>query len=140
MLEKKRVLIVDDEAVIADSLAKVFSVNGYESLAAYSVEGAVQAVSEWTPHLAIIDVLLKKVYGESLAILLKEKFPSCEIALFTGQIALFAGSSYLSDLSEEAQDARHYFEVIFKPIHPKEILRIAARKLATLEDGEFSIA
>jgi DNA-binding NtrC family response regulator len=140
MFEKKRILIVDDEVVIADSLVKVFSVNGYDSKAAHSVEGAVEAVSEWAPDLAIIDVLLKKVYGESLAVLLQERFPSCEIVLFTGQIPMFSGSGYLSYLSAEAREAGHSFEVIFKPIHPKDILRIAARKLATLEDGEFSIA
>jgi DNA-binding NtrC family response regulator len=140
MSGEKRILIVDDEIVIADSLARVFSINGYDSKAAYSVEGAIQAVSEWTPHLAIVDVCLKKVFGVTLAVLLREKFPSCQIALFSGEIALYSEMTYLSDLSEGAQDAGHSFEVIFKPIHPKEILRIAARKLANLEEGEFCIA
>jgi DNA-binding NtrC family response regulator len=132
-MPKKRVLIVDDELVIANSLAKVFSVTGYESKAAYSVEGAVQAVLEWTPHLAIIDVRLKEVNGVAFAVLLQERFPSCEVALFTGL-------SDLSDLLERVRDSGHFFEVISKPIHPTDILRIAARKLATLDDGRFSIA
>jgi DNA-binding NtrC family response regulator len=133
MLGEKRVLIVDDEVVIADSLARVFSVNGYDSKAAYSVEGAIQAVSEWTPRLAIIDVRLREINGVDFAVQLREKFPCCEVALFTGL-------SDLSDLLERTKDAGHAFEVISKPIHPKDILGIAARILAALEDGEFSIA
>jgi hypothetical protein len=44
---------------------------------------------------------------------------------------------YLSQVSEVTQDVGHSFEVIFKPIQPVEILRIAAPKLANLEEGEF---
>ena len=106
---------------------------GYESKAAYSVKGAVQAVLEWTPHLAIIDVRLKVVNGVAFAILLQEQFQGCEVALFTGL-------SDLSALLERAQDSGHFFEVISKPIHPTDILRIAARKLATLDDGKSGIA
>jgi PleD family two-component response regulator len=37
-IAKKTVLIVDDEHVIADTLAAIFSNAGYESRAAYSAE------------------------------------------------------------------------------------------------------
>jgi hypothetical protein len=33
--EKRRVLIVDDEQIIADTLATIFTLAGYESRAAY---------------------------------------------------------------------------------------------------------
>ena len=45
---KKRVLIVDDEHTIANTLATIFSNAGYESRAAYSAEGAL----EFNPTLA----------------------------------------------------------------------------------------
>jgi DNA-binding NtrC family response regulator len=133
MLTEKRVLIVDDEIVIANSLAMVFSSNGYESRAAYSIEGAIQLVSEWVPDLAIVDVRLKEVNGVDFAIQLREKFPNCEVALFTGL-------TDLSDLLEKARDAGHIFDVIPKPIHPSDILRIVARKLSGIGDGELSPA
>ena len=115
MSDEKRILIVDDEVVIADSLAKIFSNNGYEAKAAYSVDGAIEAISEWTPHLAIIDVRLKEVNGVDFAIQLREKFPGCEVALFTGL-------TDLSNLLEKAHDAGHTFEVISKPISPADML------------------
>jgi DNA-binding response OmpR family regulator len=131
--EKKRILIVDDEVVIADSLAKVFSREGYESKGVYTPEEAVEVVSEWTPHLAIIDVKLKGTNGVGFAIMLREKFPNCEVALFTGL-------TDLSDLLGIARDAGHSFEVITKPISPKEILDFVSLKLSDLGDGEFSLA
>jgi DNA-binding NtrC family response regulator len=133
MPEKKRILIVDDELVIANTLAKVFSSNGYDSKAAYSVEGASEVISEWTPHLAIVDVRLKEMSGVEFAVQLREKFPGCEVALFTGL-------SDLSDLLEKAHDAGHTFEVISKPIHPADILHIVAQKLSGIGEGELSLA
>ena len=133
MFEEKRILIVDDEVVIADSLEKVFAINGYDSRAAYSVEGAIQAVSEWAPHLAIIDVRLKELNGVEFAVQLREQFPSCEVALFTGL-------SDLTNLLETARDAGHSFDVIPKPISPRDILDIVARKLSDIGESELSLA
>jgi DNA-binding NtrC family response regulator len=130
---KKRILIVDDQVVIADSLAKIFSNNGYEAKSAYSVEAAIEAVAEWTPHLAIIDVRLRELNGFDFAIELQEMFPSCEVALFTGL-------TDLSDLVEKARNAGHTFEVISKPILPKDILDIVARMLSGNVEGEFNPA
>jgi DNA-binding NtrC family response regulator len=133
MPSEKRVLIVDDEVVIADSLARIFSNSGYEAKAAYSIDGAVQAVSEWTPHLAIVDVRLKEVNGVDFAIQLREKFPGCEVALFTGL-------TDLSNLLEKAHDAGHTFEVISKPISPADMLDFVARKLSGIGEGALSPA
>ena len=133
MLGKKRILIVDDEVVIADSLVRIFLASGYESKAAYSAEEAVQVVLEWVPDLAIVDVRLKEMDGVDFAVQLREQFPSCEIALFTGL-------TDLSNLLEKARDACHTFQVISKPISPKDILDFVARKLSGMGEGEFSPA
>ena len=130
MLEIKRILIVDDEVVIASSLARIFANEGYDCRAANSVNEAVETVSAWTPHLAIVDVRLREINGVELAIQLREQFPNCEVALFTG-------IHDLTDLLDAARDAGHTFEVISKPVHPEDLLAIVARKLSGLGDGEF---
>ena len=71
--QKKRVLIVDDERVIADSLAIIFANEGYDARAVYSAEQALQLFSEWVPNLAILDVRRPGMNGIELAIQLKEK-------------------------------------------------------------------
>ena len=65
-----RVLIVDDERTIADTLVLIFSANGYETRASYSAEQALEIIADWLPDLAILDVVLPKMNGVDLAILL----------------------------------------------------------------------
>jgi CheY-like chemotaxis protein len=117
--EKKRVFVVDDEHVIADTLAKIFSNEGYETKAAYSAEEALVIVSEWHPHLAIVDVCLPVMSGIDLAIRFKAEYPDCKITLFSGQSAA-------SDLLETARQSGHSFDILAKPLHPTELLTVAS--------------
>jgi DNA-binding NtrC family response regulator len=120
--QKKRVLIVDDESVIADSLATIFSNEGYEARAVYSAEQALQLFSEWAAQLAIIDVRLPGMNGIDLAVRLKEQHPECKVALFAGQAAT-------SDLAASARQIGHSLNVLEKPIHPTALLMLASRLL-----------
>jgi CheY-like chemotaxis protein len=105
-----RILIVDDERVIADTLAVIFEQRGYESRAAYSAERALEVIATWPPDLAIVDVVLPKMNGIDLAILLKAEYPTCQIRLFSGQAAT-------SDLLAGATASGNVFEVLAKPVH-----------------------
>ena len=120
--QKKRVLIVDDESVIADSLATIFSSEGYEARAVYSAEQALQLFSEWVAHLAILDVRLPGMNGIDLAIRLREQYPECRVALFAGQAAT-------SDLAAAARQSGHSLDILEKPIHPTALLVLASRLL-----------
>jgi DNA-binding NtrC family response regulator len=124
--EKKRVLIVDDERVIADSLATIFSNEGYEARAVYSAEQALQLLSEWIPQLAVIDVRLPEMSGIDLAIHLKEQYRECKSLLFAGQAAT-------SDLLGPARQSGHFFDILEKPVHPSALLGLASRLLDSPE-------
>jgi DNA-binding NtrC family response regulator len=116
---KKRVLIVDDEHVIADTLAIIFSSAGYESRAAYSAQDALGLIPSWPPHLAIVDVILPAMNGIDFAILLKAISPDCAVQLFSGQLNTIG-------LLEAARQRGHAFEVFAKPVHPRELLALAS--------------
>ena len=117
--EKRRVLIVDDERVIADTLVAIFSNAGYESRAVYSAEGALELIPSWPPHFAIIDVILPGMNGIDFAILLKAISPDCVVQLFSGQIDT-------ASLLEAAQQAGLGFQLLAKPVHPSEFLALAS--------------
>jgi len=117
--DKKRVLIVDDEHVIADTLVTIFSAAGYESRAAYSAEGALELIPSWPPHFAIVDVILPGMNGIDLAILLKAISPDCTVQLFSGQIDT-------ASMLEAARGRGHDFVVFTKPVHPTELLALAS--------------
>jgi DNA-binding response OmpR family regulator len=116
----KRVLIVDDEPVIADTLVIILSRAGYHARSAYTAEEALELVPVWRPDLAIIDVILPKMNGVDLCMQIKAESPDCRVALFTG-------ASAASDLLAAAPDS---FEVLVKPIHPREILAHVSRLLS----------
>ena len=119
-----RILIVDDEVVIADTLGQIFSIHGQKVRTAYSAEQALEVLATWSPDLAILDVVLPRMSGIDLAIFLKEHHPSCQVLLFSGQIITAA-------LAAEAARKGHDFEILPKPVLVPDLLRKAAQLLAT---------
>jgi DNA-binding response OmpR family regulator len=112
---RRRILIVDDEASIADTLALILSKRGYEIQVAYSAEQAIEVLAEWSPDLAILDVMLPLMNGIELAIVIEANYPGCRIVLFSGQ-------PDTSRLLDEALKKGHSFDILAKPIHPAVIL------------------
>jgi DNA-binding response OmpR family regulator len=110
-----RVLIVDDEKSVCDTLLAVFTKSGYEARTAISAESAIEVVAQWEPHLAILDVDLPQMNGIDLAVALKSGHPSCCVLLFSGHPRTL-------DLLAEAEAEGHIFEVIAKPTHPTVLL------------------
>ncbi|HEV2136517.1 MAG TPA: response regulator [Terracidiphilus sp.] len=133
-ISKLRVLIVDDESSVADSLALVFSTQGYDSRVAYSAEHAADIISQWQPGLIILDVMLPGMNGIDFAIQLKSSCPTCRVLLFSGQENTAA-------LVQEAIEKGHVLTILAKPVDPKSFLDEAARLAAaelppsTLEDS-----
>lgn len=121
-MPRRKVLIVDDERIITETLTAIFSKDGYESRGAGSAEEALEVIAEWLPDLAIIDVALPGMNGIDLAIALKTGFPSCRLMLFSGQAAT-------GGLLVDAAAKGHTFDVLAKPVHPLEMLDSAHRML-----------
>ena len=81
----RRILVVDDEPAIADTLALIFRSNGYEARTAYSAEQALELLEAWQPDLSIIDVVLPGMNGIEFAIFLQASYPEIHFLLFSGQ-------------------------------------------------------
>ena len=129
MRRSHRVLIIDDAENVADTLALIFSKEGYESRVAYSAEQAIEIIAEWEPDLAIVDVVLPQMNGLELAIVLKENHPNCRLLLFSGEEAT-------AELVARAAKSGNFFEVLAKPVHPAYILEAAANLLGP--DSNYS--
>jgi CheY-like chemotaxis protein len=117
--ERTRLLIVDDERIIADTLVTIFLQAGYEARAAYSAEEALALIGEWAPDLALLDVYLPRMNGIDLAVRLKAEVPTCRLTLFSGQ-------SSTNDLLDKARSDGHALDIIPKPVHPTELLSLLA--------------
>lgn len=111
----KRVLVVDDEQVIADTLVAIFTNAGYQAAAAYDAQSALAKCQSFLPHLLITDVVMPGMNGIEMAIQVRERFPTCKVLLFSGQAAT-------ADLLDKARRSGHDFELLAKPVHPAELL------------------
>ena len=111
----RRILIVEDEKVVADTLGQILAANGYEIRIVYSAEDAISLISMWSPDVAILDVMLPKMNGIDLALVLRENLPHCHALLFSGQPSVEV-------LMQKAKDEGHRFEILAKPVHPTVML------------------
>jgi CheY-like chemotaxis protein len=109
-----RVLVVDDQRFIADSLALILQGWGYEARAVYSGEDAAQVALEWNPHAVLTDVMMGKMDGVALAIFLAQAQPSCRVLLMSGNNAT-------EQLLAESRQLGHDFPILAKPFHPDSI-------------------
>lgn len=123
----RRILIVDDERAIADTLALIFKTQHYEARVAYSAERAIETLAEWRPDLAILDVILPQMNGIDLAIVIKANYSSCHVLLFSGH-------ANTALLLEEAGRKGYQFEVLAKPVHPNVMLERASDLLGASEE------
>jgi CheY-like chemotaxis protein len=112
---KSRVLVADDEQVIANTLAIILNQAGFEARAVYSGEKAVESLDSFQPDMLISDVIMTGMTGIEAAIATRRKMPNCKILLFSGQAAT-------ADLLEKARAEGHEFEILAKPVHPTDLL------------------
>jgi len=113
--KKPKVLVVDDERVIADTLAIILNQNGFAATAVYSGTGAIEKARAERPELIITDVIMGDMNGIDAAINIRQFLPNCKILLFSGQAAT-------ADLLENARARGHQFEILAKPVHPQDLL------------------
>jgi CheY-like chemotaxis protein len=112
---KQKVLVVDDEALIADSMAEILNRNGFEAIATYSGSNAIDLAREMCPDIVMSDVLMPRINGVQAAIAILESCPAARVLLFSGQAAT-------ADILQKARAAGHEFELLPKPIHPQQLL------------------
>src|SRR5277367_2277582 len=84
---KPVVLVVDDEAVIADTLAVILEQSGFMAMVAYDGRSALEMADLIPPDLLLTDVVMPGMSGVDLAITVRQTLPNCKILLFSGQSA-----------------------------------------------------
>ena len=114
-ITKPKVLVVDDERVIADTLSMILNQSGFESRAVYSGEGALEMAQAFEPDMLISDVIMADLNGIDAAIRIRGLLPRIKILLFSGQAAT-------ADLLEKARAQGYEFEILAKPVHPQDLL------------------
>lgn len=123
--QQPRIFVLDDQPTIADSVAAILRMRGYEAHACYTSAGLLDLASELPPDLLIADVALdpNSINGIEVAIYVQRFHPECRIILISGN-----PTSY--DLHRRARLEGHDFTLLAKPIPPDKLLAIVAAELS----------
>jgi CheY-like chemotaxis protein len=111
-----RIFVVDDEHVIASTLATILQQSGFSATSFTNPLEALERARTDAPDLLISDVMMPQLSGIDLAIQMKKECPGCQVLLFSGQ----AGTA---DLLQSARKQGHDFHLLSKPVHPTDLLQ-----------------
>jgi CheY-like chemotaxis protein len=110
-----RIFVVDDEQIIAATVATILQMSGFSATAFTNPFEALNCAGSESPDLLISDVMMPEMSGVDLALQMKETCPNCKVLLFSGQAATV-------DLLWNARNLGHDFRLLLKPVHPTDLL------------------
>lgn len=106
------VLLVDDEAIIRNSLELLLKKAGYIVASAKNAMIALDILIDFCPDICLIDIQLSGMNGRELSREILKRYPRTKIILMTGYSNI---ETVLSD--EELQ----LFEILYKPVNIDEL-------------------
>lgn len=113
--QNNKILIVDDERDIVETLSFMLKAKGFECISAYDGEEGLNLAKNSSPNLVILDVMMPKINGYKICRLLKfdQKYKDIPIIMIT------ARSQEEDKLIGEETGADEY---ITKPFEFSEVL------------------
>ncbi len=120
MEKKHRILVVDDEEIVRQSLLAWFKEDGYEVDTAENADAALRLFEKGKYALILLDIKMPGMSGMDLLVKLKEYDPDAIIILITAYASV---SSAVKALKSGAYD------YITKPIDPDELSHIVEKAL-----------
>ena len=115
-LAPTRILVVDDEPLIADTIVQILNRSGFVAEAAYGGREAIDTARRISPELILSDVLMPHVDGVEAAITIQKFLPETRIVLFSGQAATV-------EILARARTRGYNFELLAKPLHPTQLIK-----------------
>jgi CheY-like chemotaxis protein len=113
--EKVRVLVVDDEKLIADTTATILRRAGFEAHAVYDGWTALEMIQQFRPRCLLTDVMMPRLNGVDLAIAVRKMLSEVEVVLFSGQAGI-------TEILHRAKKEGYEFSLIAKPLHPVKLI------------------
>jgi DNA-binding NtrC family response regulator len=117
---KGRILIVDDELVVRDSLSKWFTSEGYTARPTAGAREALEEIQHAEYDIALIDIKMPGMDGMELQARLKEADPELTVIIMTGYASVDTAVQALK---------RGAYDYITKPVDPDELSHLVANAL-----------
>ena len=117
------VYVVDDEVIIAKTLAEILKRSGFEAVAFFDSLEALKSAESTVPDLLIADVMMPGLNGVDLGMKFTALHPESKVLLLSG----LASTSHLT---EDATNKGHQFKSMTKPFHPNDLIKEVTRLTA----------
>jgi DNA-binding NtrC family response regulator len=111
------VWIVDDEWVIATTLAALLRYSGFDVTIFFNPLETLKAAENKRPDILISDVMMPGISGIELGVRLNNIHPTCRVILFSGHTSA-------PDILSRARVDGHDFELLTKPVNPDDLLAV----------------
>jgi DNA-binding response OmpR family regulator len=115
-----KILVVDDEEVVCQSIKKILSRKGYTVDNALDVETAIKKINDSTFDLVITDLMMPKTNGMELLQIVRDHYPELEVVMITGY------ASIESAVKATKLGAHSYLP---KPFTPDELTDVTEKAL-----------
>ncbi len=117
---KGKILIVDDELVVRDSLSKWFTSEGYLAHPVAGGRQALECIQHQEFDIALIDIKMPGMDGMELQARFKEADPELMVIIMTGYASVETAVQALK---------RGAYDYITKPVDPDELSHLVANAL-----------
>jgi CheY-like chemotaxis protein len=124
-----RVLVVDDNTDVADSLAILLRMEGHEVTVINDGIHALLAIEEWRPEVALLDIGLPGMDGYEIA----RQVRSRQIP-----VTLIAVTGWGQAGAKEHAAAAGFDHHLVKPVEPETITTLCSRVLTRADTGATS--
>lgn len=115
MKDRPKVLVIDDDRILADTLAEILRRHEFAPIALYSGEEAVEFVERFQPDIVLSDIRMHRIDGIEAARQIRELHPECRVILFTASAISESTRATIRDLR---------FEFLTRPLHPEAVLSV----------------
>ncbi|MBI5568955.1 MAG: UDP-3-O-[3-hydroxymyristoyl] N-acetylglucosamine deacetylase [Desulfomonile tiedjei] len=128
-MDKARILIVDDQAEILDSLGAILADEGHEVLRAQDGQEALHIVQSDSPDVVFLDIWIPGIDGMQTLRAIKRINPQCSVVMMSGHGTIETAVKAIK------LGATDYLE---KPINLEDVLHIVQKSIRSREDSARS--
>jgi two-component system, NtrC family, response regulator HydG len=121
IMTQGKMLIVDDELSVRDSLAKWFTEEGYDVATAENANEALTRVAQMTFDVALVDIKMRGTDGIELQRRLHEVYPDMLVIIMTGYASVETAVAALKNGA---------YDYVNKPLDPDEIAHLVAKAMS----------
>lgn len=121
----EKILVVDDEQTVCNSIKKILSRKGYVVENSLNAEEAMIKMKNTSYDLVITDMKMPKISGLELLEIVKDYYPELEVVLITGYASV---DTAIEAIKLGASD------YLPKPFTPDELLEVAEKAIKKRKD------